>query len=354
MKLLIFRKVSFHTLTTWFNCGTIYWGGYVDIKDGLYLFPVGEKFSVFGVYLCQTMDLGTKSAGELLIEFLDFDFAMISGIIKNANEFEGNKIFDEVGALDNDPITVLIKNLTNRKWIKAFELSPEGWQDEYSGSVGEILNSIISTHQKIWELADIYCESAGGTAEERFDFFHAVSELFTSMAVEEIISSRKPGKDFFGMPNENDYSFPYTRAYRFTDIDNYAQFIFMNMMQYDPTFSKCNYCYNFFIPKTKKLTRFCDRVDSESGKTCKEIAPTIYRNYDIKSNKILKQYDLALRRNYMRMCRCEDRSLGESAGKDLTAEEYFEWRDRVIKAMGLWKDKKILDRKLLEIVRELD
>lgn len=326
----------------------------MDIKDGLYLFPIGEKISVFGVYLCQAMNLGTKSAGELLIEFLDFDFAKISGIIKNANEFEGNIIFDKIGALDNDPITVLIKILTNHKWIKAFELSPEGWQDEYSGSVGEILNFIISTHQKIWELADIYCESAGGTAEERFDFFHAVTEPFTSMTVEEIISSRKPGKDFFGLPDENNYSFPYTHAYRFTDIESYAQFIFMNMMRYDPSFSKCNYCYNFFIPKTKKLTRFCDRVDPENGKTCKEIAPTVYRNYDIKSNKILKQYDLALRRNYMRMCRCEDRSLGESAGKDLTAEEYFEWRDRVIKAMGLWKDKKILDRKLLEIVRELD
>lgn len=326
----------------------------MDIKDGLYLFPSGEKFSVFGVYLCQAIDLGTKSAGELLIEFLDFDFAKISCIIKNAHEFEGNKIFDEIGALDNDPITVLIKILTNRKWIKSFELSPEGWQDEYSGSVGEILNSIISTHQKIWELADIYCESAGGTAEERFDFFHAVSELFTSMVVEEIISSRKPGKDFFGLPDENNFSFPYTHAYRLTDIENYAQFLFMNMMRYDPSFSKCNYCYNFFIPKTKKLTRFCDRVDPKSGKTCKEIAPTIYRNYDVKSNKILKQYDLAVRRNYMRMCRYEDRLLGESTDKDLTAEEYFEWRDRAIRAMRLWKDKKISDGELLKVVRELD
>lgn len=115
MELLSFRKVPFHTLTTCWNCDTIYWGGIVDIRDGLYLFPVGEEFSVFGVYLCNPTDLGTKSAGELLIEFLDFDFANISGIVKNAKEFEGDKIFDEIGALDNDPITVLIKILTNRK-----------------------------------------------------------------------------------------------------------------------------------------------------------------------------------------------------------------------------------------------
>lgn len=98
----------------------------MDIKDGLYFFPIGEKFSVFGVYLCQAIDLGTKSAGELLIEFLDFDFAKISSIIKNAKDFEGDRIFKEIDALDNDPITVLIKILTNRKWIKAFEISPKG------------------------------------------------------------------------------------------------------------------------------------------------------------------------------------------------------------------------------------
>ncbi len=133
----------------------------MDIKDGIYLFSNGEKFSVYGLYLNRVIELGTSSAEELLIEFLDFDFAKISDIIKSAKEFDGNRIFNEIEALDNDPITVLIKILTNRKWIKAFELSPEGWQDEYSGSVGEILNYIISMHQKIWELADIYCESAG-------------------------------------------------------------------------------------------------------------------------------------------------------------------------------------------------
>lgn len=326
----------------------------MEIKDGLYLFPEGEKFSVYGLYLHRVIELGMSSAGELLIEFLDFDFAKISDIVRNAKTFDGDKVFKEIDALDNDPVTVLIKILTNQNWLKAFDLSREEWQDEYSNLVEEILNSVISTHQKVWEMADIYCESAGGTAEERFDFFHAVSEPFTSMTVEEIISSRKPGKDFFELPDENNYSFPYTHVYRFTDIDSYAQFLFMNMMRYDPTFSKCNYCYNFFIPKTKKLTRFCDRVYPESGKTCKEIAPTVYRNYDIKSNKILKQYDLALRRNYMRMCRCEDRSLGETTDKDLTAEEYFEWRDKVLKGMRLWKDKKISDGEFLETIKGLD
>lgn len=168
--------------------------------------------------------------------------------------------------------------------MKAYDNSPENWGEEYKTSAAKTINSIMSTQQNIWGLADYYCERFG-SAEDRFDLFHALSEPFTSMTVEEIISASKPGKDFFGIPSENDYCFPYTRAYRFTDMENYAQFDFLNMLQYNYNFCKCNYCYRFFIPKTKKLTRFCDRIDPKSGKPCKEIAPIVYRNDDIRSKK---------------------------------------------------------------------
>lgn len=325
----------------------------MEIKDGLYLFPEGEKFSAFGLYLRRVIELGTRSAGELLIDFLDFDYSKISSLVNNAEKYDGNAIFDAIEKLEDNALTILIKVLINCEWVRAYDLSLEGWQDEYSNSVSRILNSMISVHQNIWELADYYCERFG-SAEERFDLLHAINESFTSMSVEELISARKPGKDFFGFPNENDYCFPYTRVYRFTDIENYAQFIFLNMMRYNSNFSKCNYCYKFFIPKTKKLTRFCDRVSPESGKTCKEIAPTVYRNDDISSNKMLKQYDLAVRRNYMRMCRGEERMFGESTDRDIEPQIYFEWRDRVIKAMRLWKSKRLSEKEFLNVIKELD
>lgn len=80
----------------------------------------------------------------------------------------------------------------------------------------------------------------------------------------------------------------------------------------------------------------------------------MYRNDDISSNKILKQYDLASRRNYMRMSRAEERLSGESTDRDLEPEVYFDWRDRVIKAMRLWKSKKLSDEEFLRVVGELD
>lgn len=310
----------------------------MEITDGLYLFPEGEKFSVYGLYLHRIIELGTAYPGELLIDFLDFDFSRIFSLVKNAGVLDGNEIFNAIEELDDNAVTVFIKIMTNREWIRAYDLSPENWQDEYSISVSRILDSIISAHQNVWELADNYCEGFG-SAEERFDLFHALSEPFASVEVEEIISARKPGRDFFCSTSDKDYCFPYTRVYRFTGIENYVRFVFLNMMQYNSNFCKCNYCYRFFIPKTKKLTRFCDRVSSDSGKTCKEIAPTAYRNNNINSNKFLKKYDLAVRRNYMRMCHGEERMFGESTDKDIDPQTYFDWRDRVLKAMRLWKHK---------------
>ena len=326
----------------------------MKIKEGLYLFPEGEKFSAYGVYMFNLIELGTASAGELLIEFLDFDFSKLFSLVKSIDTYSGKEVYDAINELGKTEATpFLIKLMTESDWMKAFDNDPENWGEEYKASAAKTINFIISTRRKVWELADYYCERFG-SAEDRFDLFHALSEPFTSMVVEEIISARKPGKDFFGIPSENDYCFPYTRAYRFTDIENYAQFVFLNMMQYNYNFCKCNYCYSFFIPKTKKLTRFCDRIDPKSGKPCKEIAPIVYRNDDISSNKILKQYDLAVRRNYMRMCRGEERMFGESTEKDLDPEIYFEWRDRVIKAMRLWKNKQLSDSEFLKIVKELD
>ena len=152
----------------------------MEIKDGLYLFPEGEKFLAFGLYLRRVIELGTRSAGELLIDFLDFDYSKISSLVKNAEKYDGNAIFDAIEKLEDNALTILIKVLINCEWVRVYDLSLEGWQDEYSNSVSRILNSMISVHQNIWELADYYCERFG-SAEERFDLLHAINESFTSM-----------------------------------------------------------------------------------------------------------------------------------------------------------------------------
>lgn len=56
----------------------------------------------------------------------------------------------------------------------------------------------------------------------------------------------------------------------------------------------------------------------------------------------------------MRMCRGEERMFGENADRDIDPKTYFEWRERVIKAMRLWKSKRISDGVFLKAVNELN
>lgn len=324
------------------------------LKYGLYLFPNGENFTQFGYYQGAVTEFGSANYGDQLIDFLDLDVSKIIQLSKNIEHMSGDDVTEAISDLvNNSPVLFLIRLMANDDWMRAYDCLSEHSDEDYKIMVLHTLESVVSTHSEIWALADYYCESSG-SAKERFDFIHAIDDAFTDIAVEEIISARKSGADFFFRPNENDYGFPYTHVYRFTDLKNYVQFIFLNMMQYNSTFCKCNYCYNFFIPKTKKPTRFCDRIDSTSGKTCKEIAPSVYRNQELGSTKVMQEYNRALQRNYKRMCRAEERLSNKQYEKDIEPQVYNEWRDRVLDSMRLWKSKEISVEEFVRVIRELD
>lgn len=324
------------------------------LKYGLYLFPDGENFTPFGYFQGVVTEFGSANYGNQLIDFLDIDVSKIIQLSKNIEQMRGDDVTEAISDLaNNNPALFLVKLMANDDWMRAYDCLSERSEEDYKIMVQHTLEAVVSTHSEIWTLADYYCESSG-SATERFDFIHAIEPSFTDVTVEEIISARKSGSDFFLSHNENDYSFPYTHTYRFTDLKSYVQFVFLNMMQYNSTFCKCNYCYNFFVPKTKKPTRFCDRIDPTSGKTCKEIAPSIYRNQDLGSTKVMQEYNRALQRNYKRMCRAEERLSNKQSDKDIMPQVYNEWRDRVLDAMRLWKGREISDEEFMKIIKKLE
>ena len=50
--------------------------------------------------------------------------------------------------------------------------------------------------------------------------------------------------------------------------------------------ARCAHCWNYFLPKTKKETLYCDR-EWEDEKTCKQLGPIAQRRVD-------RYYDTAL------------------------------------------------------------
>ena len=118
---------------------------------------------------------------------------------------------------------------------------------------------------------------------------------------------------------------PYSRGYRFDDFPSYIWYIFLSAMEFDTNFSQCDYCGHFFKPKTKKKTRYCDRVRTDDGRTCKQIGPPLIYKFRIQYSDLLADYDRAMNRNYRRVERYELKLGDEKHGKDPSYNDYADW-----------------------------
>ena len=78
--------------------------------------------------------------------------------------------------------------------------------------------------------------------------------------------------------------------YYFRSPCNYYCYLFLVYLSKKPNVAKCQCCGDFFIPKTKKATLYCDRV-IKNGKTCKQIAPHLKRRINAMSDEVLKTFE---------------------------------------------------------------
>lgn len=174
----------------------------MDLKYGLYLFPNAENFTQFGYYQGVVEKFGSANYGNQLIDFLDFDINKIIQLSKNIEQMSGDDVTEAISDLENNnPALFLVKLMANDDWMRAYDCLSEHSDNEYKNMVLLTLESVVSTYNEFWTLADYYC-THNGSAKEKFDFIHAVEQSVTDVTVEEIISARKPGKDFFLCPNE--------------------------------------------------------------------------------------------------------------------------------------------------------
>lgn len=59
--------------------------------------------------------------------------------------------------------------------------------------------------------------------------------------------------------------------------------------------ARCAHCWNYFIPKTKKETLYCDR-EWDDGKTCKQLGPNAQRRIDQFHDNALAAYEVLHKR----------------------------------------------------------
>lgn len=332
-------------------------------KRGLYVFPDGQKIKIFAYNGESGTEYAETTFARQLIDFLEIDMSMFCKALNNLKSYNDNeisvkqleKIFGSIGFLadsfckDNPVYSFLLSNellLLEKKegydtWETAINRKNKGI---------DILETMPDLQILMFSLNHIYCTADGTHAEKVYKVTLGRGAIFNCQ-FEEIVSVTQPNKTMFQM---TDFSYPFTRGYRFDTLKNYMWFIFINTLQYDVHMSMCRYCGHFFIPKTKKPTFYCDRVRTEDGRTCKNIGPAFIKKLEAKHSVVLSEYDRAVNRNFKRVERFEDKLSDEKTGKDLDYNDYFKWHNKVHNAHKQWKGGQLSDAEILKIIHELD
>ena len=139
--------------------------------------------------------------------------------------------------------------------------------------------------------------------------------------------------------------------YYFRSPCNYYCYLFLVYLSKKPNVAKCQCCGDFFIPKTKKATLYCDRV-IKNGKTCKQIAPHLKRRINAMNDEVLKTFERTKQKMYKRYERAND-SL-EPLAHGLSWNEYEQWQKSAREAKDKYVLGEITAEEALEIIEVKD
>ena len=139
--------------------------------------------------------------------------------------------------------------------------------------------------------------------------------------------------------------------YYFRSPCNYYCYLFLMLLNKKPNVARCQCCGDYFIPKTKKVTLYCDRV-IKNGKTCKQIAPHLKRRINAKSDEVFKTFERTKQKMYKRYERAND-SL-EPLAHGLSWNEYEQWQKSAREAKDKYVLGEITAEEALEIIEVKD
>jgi len=89
---------------------------------------------------------------------------------------------------------------------------------------------------------------------------------------------------------------------------------------------RCDYCWGYFIPKTKKVTRYCDRVTD--GQSCKQRGANLARLDKTSEDEALLVYKKLRDRMYARLLRWQDAApTDRSKLIPMDYEQYDRWSE---------------------------
>lgn len=111
----------------------------------------------------------------------------------------------------------------------------------------------------------------------------------------------------------------FIRMYEIRSLLELYVFYLLAALSSDNRIARCQHCWRYFVPKTKKKTDYCDRV-LKDGRTCKELGPNLKRKDAPAEDKYLLAYKILRARFYER----DYREYAAERKRTATTYEHFE------------------------------
>ncbi len=188
---------------------------------------------------------------------------------------------------------------------------------------------------------------------EPIQIFTTIREILDSLAFDEESSknNQKYNLETTDFVQVCTFENSITAQYRFRSIKNYYMFLLMHFLETKSNVAWCYCCGQYFIPKTRKFTKYCDRI-IKNGKTCKEIAPAIVSKTLAEKDIVIKTFQRTKQKMYKRFERASN-SL-EPLPKGLTIKEFYDWRDPAAEARTKYLLGEISAEEALKIIEVND
>ena len=132
-------------------------------------------------------------------------------------------------------------------------------------------------------------------------------------------------------------------CYIINSVTEYINILFYAFVSNNPIVSVCNNCDRLFVPKTKKLTLYCDRTTNEHT-TCKQIGARNKHNEKIETDPVLKAYQLEKHRIEMYCLRSKQ-------DKYDFFDDYFDWLRMFEPKIAEYKSGNYDGEKLIEEIK---
>ncbi|MBQ6884933.1 MAG: hypothetical protein IJN56_04260 [Clostridia bacterium] len=142
-----------------------------------------------------------------------------------------------------------------------------------------------------------------------------------------------------------------TARYFFRNLPDYYIFLLMQFLSGKPQVVRCECCGKYFVPKTNKATKYCDRILKDS-KTCKELAPSLKHKKMVLTDKVVEAFDRAKRKMYRRYERNDGKIY--MSPKGITYDDFYVWNDAATEARDKYLRGELTAEEALKIIEVND